>query len=121
MFLYINFVVDEAVGDSTVVDLTNNWEEDCEAKVGCYLEGPKLYSVDAEYMPASTISGPGDLVIAMLSEINRPARFDAEFGNGFLILGAVIGFKCVDMNTVEALKKGVSWEAFTKKKRLFVD
>ena len=104
-----------------MVDLTNNSEEDCEAKVGYFLERPRLYSVDSEYMTTDTKTGPGNLIIAMLSEINHPARFDAEFDKGFLILGAVVEFKGVYMSTVEVLKRrGVSWEAFTKKERLFV-
>ena len=95
-------------------------EDDCGAKVGCCLERPRLYSVDSEYMTTDTKPEPGDLVIAMLSEINHPARFDAEFDKGFLILGVVVEFKDVDMSTVEVLKRGVSWEDFTKKERLFV-
>ena len=41
-----------------------------------------------------------------LNEINHPARFDAEFSNGFLILGVEVGFKGVDVSTVEAFKRG---------------
>ena len=79
-------------------------EDDCGAKVGCCLERPRLYSVDLEHMIANTKPEPRDLAIAMISEINHQARFDAEFDNGLFILGAVVGFKDVDMSTGEALK-----------------
>ena len=116
-----NFVYDSLVGDDSVVDLTSNSEEYREAQVGCCLARPRLYSVDPEYMSVDSKPGPGDLVIANLGEINHPARFEPEFGKGFLILGAVVGFKGVDLSVVEVLKRGVSWESFRKKERLFVD
>ena len=55
----------------------------------------------------------------MLSEISHPAHFDTVLVNRFRILD--VGFKGVEMSTVEALKRRASWGDYTKVERLFVD
>ena len=54
------------------------------------------------------------MLIGNLRDIKHPARRDPYFGNNFLILGAVVGFKPVDIDMIKVWKKGVSFESLKK-------
>ena len=84
------------------VDLSHLSDEESEEDKKCCTGAPKLISVDPEYEDDGSNSVPGDLVISSPRDAKHPARRDTNFGNCYLILGAVIGFKGVPMEVIEA-------------------
>ena len=78
-------------------------------------------SVDPKYEEVPSNPVPGDLVITSLGDMMHPARRHTNFGNHFLILGAVVGFKGVNIDVVEAWKQGVKFKHYKNKERLYVD
>ena len=61
-----------------------------------------MNSVDPEYAEDGSNPLPGDLVISSLRDVKHPARHDTNFGNSYLIMGTVVGFKSVGLDVIQA-------------------
>ena len=69
-------------------------------------------SVDPEYQDDPSNPVPDDLEITSLCDMKHAALGDNNFGNHFLIVDAVVGFKGVGINPVEAWKQGVTLKKY---------
>ena len=52
--------------------------------------------------------------------MEHPAKDSAHFGPRYFILGAVVGFACVGLDTYSSWKRGISYEKYANKERLVI-
>ena len=90
-------------------------------KVEGYHGHPNLNSVDPDYAEDGSNPIPGDLVISSLRDVKHPVRHDTNFGNSCLIMGAVVGFKSVCLDPIQAWKMGMEFKSYKKREKVYVD
>ena len=78
-----------------------------------YLGEPTMNSVDPKYSERGSNPAPGDLVISSLFDVKHPTRRHANFGNQYLIIGAV-RFKGPGVDVLEAWKMGMEFKSYAK-------
>ena len=74
-----------------------------------------MNSVDPEYVENGSKPLPGDLVISSLSDVKHHTRHDTNFGNSYLIMVAVVGFKSVGLDVIHAWKLGMESKNYKTK------